>query len=452
MNYAGKRVGIWGFGVTGKSLLGFFAKQGAKIEVLDTRILSTKDQLCIQDAGASLRAPHDLIPFLQNNDCIIPSPGIDTRPYQAVAQSYIAELDLFADLFKKPVIALTGSSGKTSIVTLLQQLLSAHGANIPAGGNIGTPMLDILDQPIDGVVLELSSFQLDQCTRFAPDLAIWTNLHANHLDRHGSMTEYCAAKSKIMAQQRSGQRALVPLYLHAALGDFAKRPGYAFFAVEKPTDDLLALLTCQQSFYYLHNNTLMHWHQGLARPLYTTSPLLTTITYRENWLIIGASLHMLSVPLEIIETAGPQLQIPEHRLEFVGMVNGLYFYNDSKSTTPVSTLAAVNKLAPAPIVLLLGGISKGIDRRDLIGQLVGKVRSIVCFGGEAAQLAAWCMQYGIAASEHKNLEDAFAGCLTLTRPGDIVLLSPAGASFDLFTNYTERGQHFKALVQQYQHR
>jgi UDP-N-acetylmuramoylalanine--D-glutamate ligase len=128
--------------------------------------------------------------------------------------------------------------------------------------------------------------------------------------------------------------------------------------------------------------------------------------------------------------------------------HGVEFYNDSKSTIPASTIAAVHQLHPKPIVLFLGGVSKGVDRRSLIQQLAGKVRFIICFGTEAQQLATWCHEANIPSSAHSTLDEAFTHCVSLMHQGDVILFSPAGASFDLFANYAERGNTFKILIEE----
>jgi UDP-N-acetylmuramoylalanine--D-glutamate ligase len=451
VNYAGTHVGIWGFGTTGKSLLSFFKEQKAVIGIFDSRILTLEEQLLTQKSQATLYAPDSLASFLHTHEIIVPSPGVDIAPFRSAIKLLLPEIDIFCHYFRKPLIAVTGSSGKTSIVTLLQQLLTLHGSHIPAIGNIGTPMLSFLDRSdIDGAVMELSSFQLEYSTQCAPDLAIWTNLYENHLDRHKTMAHYCAAKCAMLYPQRSGQCALLPLSLYPLLPQsVSAREGYAYFSPQKPSLELSRLISSQQSLYFLDENKIMVWKENRKQSLLTITPSMITITYSENWLILAAALHMLSIPLSLFDTALSSLKVPEHRLELVDTVHGVHFYNDSKSTIPESTLAAVNRLQPSPIILLLGGVSKGIDRQELIKQLTGKVRAIACFGKEADQLYRWCIQYGITATQHQMLEDAFNTCIKNAHNNDVVLLSPAGTSYDLFANYMQRGVLFKELVAMY---
>jgi len=447
MNYAGKRVGIWGFGATGQSLLKFFTQHNALIEVFDHRTLTEHERHIIEHAGARFRTGNDLTSFLHANDPIIPSQGIDIRPYRNMAH-YSAEVDLFAHYYTQRYIGVTGSCGKTTVTTLLSRLLTTEAQHVPACGNIGLPMLDIIEQSVDTAVVELSSFQLEYSMHVAPDLAIWTNLHPNHLDRHDSFDAYRCAKTNIIRYQKPDQRALLPLTLRAQLpADLMQRPGYAFFSTQKPTADDYARLRPDQSLYFMDGLAVLQYQAGQQRIVHT-SPVFERTTYPENWLIITAALDMLSISPARIDAMHAQLTLPDHRLVHLATIDGVDFYNDSKSTIPASTIAAVHQLQPKPIVLFLGGVSKGVNRQSLIQQLAGKVRFIICFGTEAQQLAAWCCQANIPSNACATLEEAFAYCLSIMRKGDSVLFSPAGASFDLFANYADRGDRFKVLLEE----
>lgn len=447
MNYAGKRVGIWGFGATGKSLLKFFTRQGASIELFDHRTLTDHEHLIIENAGARVYDCHDLTQFLHDNDFIVPSQGIDIRLYYGMAH-YIAEVDLFAHYYTGRYIGVTGSCGKTTITTLLSRLLSTETLHVPACGNIGLPMLDIIEQSVDTAVVELSSFQLEHSMHIAPDLAIWTNLHPNHLDRHDNFDVYRYAKTNIIRYQKLGQRALIPLTERAQLPpELMQRPGYAFFSMQKPTADDYAHLRPDQSLYFMGGTAVVQYQAGQQRMVYT-SPVFSQTTYPENWLIITAALDMLSISPTRIDATHGQLTLPDHRLVHLASRHGVEFYNDSKSTIPASTIAAVHQLQPKPIVLFLGGVSKGVDRQSFIKHLDGKVRFIICFGTEAQQLATWCHEANIPSSAHSTLDEAFTHCVSLMHQGDVILFSPAGASFDLFANYAERGNTFKILIEE----
>ncbi|MCX5922026.1 MAG: UDP-N-acetylmuramoyl-L-alanine--D-glutamate ligase [Candidatus Dependentiae bacterium] len=437
-----KKIGIWGLGATGKSAISYFRGLGYELAVIDQKTLSPDEQELLRGTHSAFYTQDNIETFLQTYDVILPSPGIDIRPYVTRSNTWLNELDIFYSAWKKPIIAITGSIGKTTITHLLSKLLKHNAVQVATGGNIGTPMLDLLAQKdeSDMVLLELSSFQLEQCKEFAPDLAIWTNLYPNHLDRHGSEQEYLAAKAQIIAHQKDCQQALIPLNLKDCV--HGSRIIH-YFSAQLPTQEQLASLPATSKLFYIHNGAIVIYNNGTTTPIILCNTL-PTITFEENWLIMCSALTLLNQPLPEFDTI--DLALPEHRLEKVATIHGVTFYNDSKSTTSQSTLAAVNALKNKPILLLLGGLGKGVDRSPLIADLKGQVKKIYCFGKEAEQLHAYCIEQGIPSAAFHNLDAAFAACVADMQPGDQVLLSPAGSSYDLFAHYIERGMYFKKLV------
>lgn len=476
MKLKNKKIGIWGLGVVGKSAVRYMHMQGAQIQVLDSRALTTQEQEFLTQYQTPWFGSDKLAIFLEQNDYILPSPGIDLRPYAQYQSKWLSELDLFRAAYTKPIIAITGSIGKTSVTHLLSTLLNRH-YTVATGGNIGTAMFDLLTTPSDMAVLEVSSFQLDLCQSFAPDLAIWTNFYPNHLDRHGSEQEYFKAKGKIVARQHEGQKALMPLSIHQKLTTSAqpflhttnlnpfvlslskdtnaKSPfapfdrlranGLNVFCLNKPTNTELEKLNPDCTLFYIDNNHIVKRHNNHEQHLISLSNL-PELSFIENWLIICSALTLLNIPLDSLELIKNQLTVPEHRLEKVATINNITFYNDSKSTTPQSTLAAIAQLQGKSIHLFIGGMSKGVDRAPFIEQLKGNVKQVYCFGKESEQLYNVCTQAAIPAVCCSTLEEAFAACVKQSMPGEQVVFSPAGASFDLFKDYKERGNRFKELV------
>lgn len=441
-NFTHKKIGIWGYGITGKAAVQYLSDQPIKLAVLDKKELSQADQAFLNAHHVAQYTQEHVDDFLNQCDYILPSPGIDLRAYQSYQSKWLNELDIFSSAWHKPIIAITGSVGKTTITHLLSSLLTKSGKIVATGGNIGTPMLDLLAQQpeSDVALLEVSSFQLEYTKSFAPTLAIWTNFYPNHLDRHGSEQEYKNAKAKLMAFQNSIHNALMPL----ALKDFINTQSTVhYFANHKPSDELCLSMPKGTSMYYFDDNYIMCFKNGIHVPCIKRSEL-PELSYEENWLVIFATLDLLTIPMPHVTTH--DLSLPEHRLEHVATVNSIDFYNDSKSTTPQSTMAAVNRLNKRPILLLLGGMGKGVDRAPLIKELCGTVKKIYCFGKEADQLKALCDTNNIIAESHATLDSAFNACMRDGKSEDQILLSPAGASFDLFANYMERGTYFKKLV------
>jgi len=439
MELQDKKIGIWGYGLTGKAAANFVHERGAQVTVLDQKPPYGRDEpwQFVRENNKN----RDV--FLDSNDLIIPSPGIDIAPYLATHRGkWLSELDLFVRFNQTPTIAITGSLGKTTVTTLLTRLLNAYGVSARACGNIGTPVLNLLPpspQP-DQLVLECSSFQLEHCQQFAPDLAIVTNLVENHLDRHQTMAAYFAAKSKIFAHQRDGQHALVPLELAERARAVTNKP-LCFTHGTEPSAQEKKMLRHNDTLYYLGGTLVVGKGKIIA-----DIAQFPSITFAHNWLTICAALDQLGLDLTQLPRLVDGLSAPPHRLERVSFRDGITVYNDSKSTAPAATLAAIDQLNHPQLILFLGGLSKGIDREPLIRNLAGRVRAIYCFGGEAQELHHMCRQRKILSSTHETLEDAWRQYTQRCVRGDCVLFSPAGSSFDLFKNFEKRGNQFKKLV------
>lgn len=402
-----KNIGIWGYGTVGKSAVEFFKKNGSHITLID-KALSPEDRHALNENNIVCFNENDLEQFFETNEYILASPGIDLRNYKKYHPKLITEIDLFTAHFKKPIIAITGTVGKTTLATLLAQLLSNNGLRVAAAGNIGTPMLNLIEQQdsLDYAILELSSFQLEFAQQFAPDIAIWTNFYPNHLDRHSTITDYFAAKLNMLKHQTAQQNAILSSVLKV---------------------EVSAMLPNIQQEIIIPKKDI-----AIPNVLPETAGALKAVS------------DLLQLDLSMLKT-----EPLEHRIELVATYNDITFYNDSKATVRQATLAAVDQLKSQPIILLLGGLDKGVDRTPLIAQLKNKVKKIICFGAQANTLQKACKQYGIDSTSQSNLDDAFTSAIDSASPHDIVLLSPSGASFDLFKNYQERGNYFKQLVHEH---
>lgn len=413
-DFNGKKVGIWGFGVTGQSILGFLSQFECQILITDKNKLNGVQQALIDGHKVQFVEYQFLPQFLELCDIIIPSPGVDLKPFSLFNAKFLSELDLFAQLVTRPTIAITGSVGKTSTVHTLTHLLNKLGKKALACGNIGFPLLDAIGQQnkYDYLVLELSSFQLQHNTLFKPDRAAIITLCPNHLDQHADMFEYITAKGQLFKHQTENQHAIIPIHLMDCMFDFVNKQQVQWLTDDYEVDKIKAL-----------------------------SDILPPI----NAQIIIALLESIDLPTDNLKELCVDLPALPHRIEYVTTINGVDYYNDSKSTIGAATVAAVQKFAGKPIILFLGGLSKGADRSELIKELKNKVNHIICFGAEAQQLHQFCITVGISASHHATLEAAINYTKTITQSGDIVLFSPAGSSFDLFSNYIERGNCFKKL-------
>lgn len=443
-----KNYGVWGLGVVGKSVLEFLYANKEhyniyQLSVIDKRQPTEEESQFLRQHGISYIPETQLHQFFSVHDVVIPSPGIDISEAMPYKDKLVEELDLFYENWQKPLIAVTGTLGKTSVVHLLDKLLQANGIKVATGGNIGTGMLDLLKQKgiADTALLEVSSFQLERTKHFAPDIAILTNLYPNHLDRHGTMEQYLLAKYHILMHQHEGQFALVPWELRGRIRTLTSRP-LIYFSVQ-PVHDIQEL-KAQETLYMLCNNDLHRVTLTSQESIFSLEHI-PAISYLENWVIILAICDVLGILKKNTFTI-PSLDLPTHRLEKVATVKNIHFYNDSKSTIFEATLSAVNHLLPARIHLFLGGIGKGVNRVELLAQLKDKVVSVTCFGTESEELFAACIAQGIPADKATILNDAFKLYLGNAQPHDLVLFSPSGASWDQFKNYKERGDLFVKLV------
>lgn len=443
-----KKIGLWGIGVSGSAIARFLLHQGHKPAILDKHIPDSSHSLLAQHNLTWYQDQEKRTQFLEEHDLIITSPGIDLRPYDQHRHKFIAEADLFYAAWQKPIIALTGTLGKTSITTLLSQLLPTQTPTTATGGNIGIGMLDLVGSDAERALLEVSSFQLEHCNHFAPDLAIWTNLYPNHLDRHGDEEGYFHAKARILKYQKAGQQALVPLALVQRLRAHGYRTDlpYAVFIDTIITTEHLQHLAAQDTLYgYDEDGATVRYANGEQR-IVLSRKIIPAISYPSNWIIIAATLDLLGYNAQQLIMSTTNYELPHYRLELVATHTDVPYYNDSKSTIMEATLAAVQALAPRKVIVLLGGVSKGVDRTPYMAHLKNYVHACICFGGEAHALNQACAQEGITSVACATLEEAVIATQNYITSDAAVLLSPGGASFDLFKHYQERGERFKELV------
>lgn len=477
-------IGIVGFGVVGLAGLKFFIERPSELRLFlglssDVAIrFIVWDQKPYPEEHRALleayqvfwiEATHcSLSAFLDQIDHALISPGVNLVQVDAVGRAKtFCELDLFAYCFEGKTIGITGSLGKTTVTKLIYQLLVRfylmHGkaAQVALGGNVGIGMLDLLraSQPATWAVLELSSFQLEQSNKFIPDIGVWTNLYPNHLDRHIDMAGYFQAKAKLVAASQSktlilGTQLFEPEILELTLQLIAQEQGRLVVAgasmlsaevmvrVARPVWELWAVMDCLLTKFIIRDGVVVN-----KQPLIAVSKL-PLCTFAQNWAIVFATLDVAGVDLDWLVydlNANVSVYQPDdhqHRVEFVQQQNGVDFYNDSKSTVKESTLAAANQMALMykRVHIIIGGLGKGVDRTDFTSLLesLPEVATVVAFGKEAHNLGArTCTE---------TLKEAVQQVMMNVQPGDVVLFSPGGASFDLFRNYLHRGDCFKELV------
>ena len=457
-NWSGKKVIVIGAARQGTALSRYLASKGAQVILTDMHSL---DELPanlpdLEKLGIQLRLGGHPLELLEGADLICVSGGVPlTIPFiQAALHRGIPlsnDSQIFLEACPAQVIGITGSSGKTTTTALVGLMaqkyfeMKQNGHRAWVGGNIGNPLIEQVDQidEDDLVVLELSSFQLELMTR-SPQIAAILNITPNHLDRHGNMQAYIAAKSRILRFQHPGDVAILN----------RDDPG-SWSLAENLKSDLISFgfqkPDSKQNGTYIYKDVI--WLQ-LGRESLKMLPLewiqLPGRHNIANVLAACAIATAASLALPAIQTAIEEFTGIPHRLEFIRNINGADWYNDSIATAPERTMAAIEAFE-GPLVLLLGGRDKNLPWDDLSQLIHQRVRAVVLFG-EAAGLierALGAVKKGETLqviSRCNTLEEAVQAAAKLAQPGDTVLLSPGCTSFDAFKDFEERGEYFRKLV------
>ena len=442
-----KKVLVVGLGKSGLAAALFLRRRGAQVTVSDVRSAEAlaKEIPALIEAGIMVETGgHGLLTF-RRQDLIVVSPGVplDT-PELAQVQSFglpvIGELELAARFLKGHTLAVTGSNGKTTTTTLLGEILTAGGLPTLVGGNIGLPVVSLIDSSTDETwsVLEVSSFQLETTRQFHPAIAVILNITPDHLDRHGSFENYCAVKERIFAQQ-TAENCLV---LNAdntpceAAAVRSKAKVY-WFSIEHPVPQGAWL----EQGYVVYRPAK---NAPTEKVMLLSGIPLKGEHNVENVLAAVVAARQAGVPVESIRRAVEKFQAVEHRLEFVANRNGVEFYNDSKATNVDATAKAIAAFIGG-IHLILGGKDKNSDYTQLADLLRARVSAVYTIGAAAAKIESH-LRGVVSILSCETLDKAVAAAAAAAHPGDVVLLAPACSSYDQFENYEQRGSVFKELV------
>lgn len=433
---------IVGLGVTGLSVARFLARQGRQFMVAD----SCPSSQCLE----SFRQEFPDITVMtgelnytqwQGVSEIILSPGVP-RKHPAVAAAMddgvpvIGDIELFSRFATAPVVAITGSNGKTTVTTLLGEMAEEAGKKVAVGGNVGVPALDLLAEDVDLYVLELSSFQLESTTHLNPLAATILNISADHMDRYDNLQQYHLAKQRVYF---GCQKVIVnrnDLLTHPPLTSNAQ---VIQFGSAEPDLRDFGLRTDDNQTYLAH---------GL-RNLIPVDDLM--IRGRHNHLNALAALalgHGVGLDESAMLRALTQFKGLPHRCQFVADINAVAYFNDSKATNVGATQAALQGLAGEQknIVLIAGGEGKGADFTPLKPSLVRYVKALLTIGTDGDKVAELCTG-ALPTTACRTLNEAVLKAAEYAQPGDIVLLSPACASFDMFENYQDRGNQYCRMVE-----
>lgn len=444
---------VAGLGLSGCAAVRYAERRGWRPVACDEKPISAAARAALPPGVEAREGAFDPA-FFAAAGAVILSPGVPTS-HAAVRAAVRAGVPLWnepglalAEL-KLPVVAVTGSSGKTTTATLVAEMLSASGRRPYLGGNVGRPLLDLCDPEVlpafDVVVAELSSFQLEVAAPFAAKVAVLTPFHADHLDRHGSVEAYFDAKAGLFRWLEADGVAVLGLHhrTHARFSAVVRgdvrwyRPKGAVSVGALAEGPVLGAESDEDQL------TWVGGHGTFVLPF--EGPAFATAANREN---------AAAAALAALEAGGTEAGVRSvlasfrglpHRLEFVGRWDGVAFVNDSKATNTVATAGALRGFPSRSVVLLAGGRNKGLDPRDLVDLVADRCRAVVAFG-EAGSAFAEAFRNHVAVEHVPEFAAAVAKARALALPGDTVLLSPACASHDAFQSYSERGDRFRSLV------
>ncbi len=449
MDLNNKRVLVVGLGKSGVASSLFLKAHGAHVTVSDTK---SGDELrneipVLLDHGITVETGGHGDRTFRGQDLIVVSPGVpvDAPPLvqaRALGETVIGEIELAAQFLPGPIIAITGSNGKTTTTTLTGEIITAAGFPALVGGNIGTPAISLAERAKAEtvIVLEISSFQLETIQTFRPKVAVVLNVTPDHLDRHRTFDVYVNAKARIFENQQPSD--------------------FAVLNADDPTCVTMGSRTRAQVFWFsrqkevqrgawVRDGNIVFRDAGVEqktqqREIMQVSEIpLKGAHNLENVLAAVCAGVLMGCPPDKIRQAVCDFKAVEHRLEFVATIRGVDYYNDSKATNVDATIKALESF-PANIHLILGGKDKGSNYTVLNDLLRQRVKRVYTIGAAAAKIESEIKGPDVVHAE--TLENAVRKANAAAQPGDVVLLAPACASFDQFKNYEHRGQMFKEIV------
>jgi UDP-N-acetylmuramoylalanine--D-glutamate ligase len=441
---AGKRVLVVGLARTGVAVSLFAAGYGATVTATDE-----KPESALGETAARLRAAgvklelggHPASAFLEQ-DLIVVSPGVPANlPPLMLAHvggtPVWSEIELAWRFLRGKLVAVTGSNGKTTTTSLVAHILETADVPTLVGGNIGAPLISLVETSTDSTVTvaEVSSFQLETIEAFRPEIGVLLNLTPDHLDRHASFEEYAAAKMRLFENQLERDSAILNADDPEVTKRMPSRSHVFWFSRQKRVAEGAFLLDDQIIFRTEGSETVVGRRSEI--PLRGEHNI-------ENVLAACAAVYLAGAEPDAIAKGVKTFHGVEHRLEFAGEIGGVKYYNDSKATNVDAALKAIEAF-PGPLVVILGGKDKGSPYTPLSDALRARGRMALLIG-EAAEKIAADLGDAVTCVHAGTLERAIEIAADRARPGDVVLLAPACSSFDQFENYEHRGREFKQLV------
>jgi UDP-N-acetylmuramoylalanine--D-glutamate ligase len=449
MNVAGKKILVIGAGRSGVASAKFLIARGATVALNDAQPIEkwSVEALALKSDGVGCFAGELPGWLLDQLDLVVISPGVPTKAIplryaERAGAEVIGEVELASRYLKGRIVAITGSNGKTTTTALIGELLKDAGLTTQVGGNIGTPLISLVESSGDEswTIVEMSSFQLETIKEFHPTVAVALNVTPNHMDRYESFTDYAAAKHRIFMNQGPGDIAILNADDEVVSG-WVKglRAHVTNFSVKKQLDEGL----------FLRGREVISRSATRERVLLNTDEMKLRGRHNvENVLAaLAAGLACGAAPDSMRETIR-NFEPVEHRLEFVAEIEGVKFYNDSKATSVDATVKALEAFADeaGKIVLILGGRGKKAPYAPLASLVSKRVRKLILVGEDAETIERELGQFA-PGERATDMNEAVTLSFQAAQAGDVVLLAPACASFDMFESFEHRGRVFKEEVQ-----
>lgn len=424
-----RRIGVLGLGRSGIAAARALLQRGYDVTVVDAADTPAVAAAASSLAGARVVVGRSDVADVADRDLLIASPGVPPNAAWWDAGIPVwSEVELAYRLGARPLIAITGTNGKTTTTEMVAAILRADGRGAVAAGNIGTPLVDVIGS--DAIVLEVSSFQLHAIEAFRAPYAVLLNIGADHLDWHGSMTAYKRAKMRIFENQLATDLAVV----HA----------------DPECDGMAAGIPARVTRFHEAARPIggagieEGWIMVPQGPVIDVERLRSTARpFRADAVAAAAVTVAAGVSVEVVAQALATFTPSPHRIETVAVIDGVTYINDSKATDPHATLAALEELQD--VILIAGGRNKGLDLSEL-SELTYALRAVIAIGEAADEIVKAFSHTSLRVERAGSMEDAVEQARAIATAGDTVLLSPACASFDMFADYRERGDAFRAAV------
>lgn len=445
MELADKKVLVIGLGKTGMSTVDFLQRRGSRVVVTDERSALQLGETASRVEAMSVEmhlGGHDPA-IVDGVDVIVPSPGVPPRNVllcEGLKRNIpvLSELELACRFVREPIIAVTGTNGKTTTTELLGSIFRRCGRKAFVGGNLGTPFITAVDGSgsFDLHVVEVSSFQLQWVNSFRPAVAVLLNTSIDHIDYHGSFEEYCAVKERIFACQERDDLAILN----------AEEPQSQRIAGRLKSEVVLfsSVREVEEGIYADGEELRLTSGRGPEEIYSLDGTVLKGRHNRENAMAAVVAARRCGCPTDAVREALKEFRGIPHRIEAVGGRNGVEYYNDSKGTN-IGAVARALETFERPVVLLMGGRYKGGRFSDLREAVTAKVKLLILFG-EARETVAAELGDATASIQVAGMRDAVIKASEAAKAGDVVLLSPGCASFDEFSDYRERGDVFRQMV------